>query len=242
MTDIDITQSIHYIDENGGLKSFHEENIIDGLTVVVNILDDGSSRTLFQKSYQPHFIIITDPSNAFLREILMEKHSHSLMEVHVLFYQNSIESQIFYKDKLDEDTAFESLIQTCSQMPQYNELPEDLIEDFTTDLVPQSTRTGRGAEFFQLQQAQSRPLIIVDFREFRCELPAQLYYAGFTVIPMMLKTGDYVLSNKVIIERKCVDTGDLNESIQSNRLDDQLKRMSDYEYPFLLIEYSTRIK
>lgn len=40
----------------------------------------------------------------------MEKLSLSLLEVHVLFYQNSIESQIFYKDKLDEDTAFASLI------------------------------------------------------------------------------------------------------------------------------------
>lgn len=101
---------MQYIDENGGLKLYEEENIVEGLTIVINALDDGSARTMFQKSYQPHFIIITEPSNSFLREILMEKKSLSLMEVHVLFYQNSIESQIFYKDKLDEDTAFESLI------------------------------------------------------------------------------------------------------------------------------------
>jgi ERCC4-type nuclease len=51
--------------------------------------------------------------------------------------------------------------------------------------------------------------VIVDYRDFRSELPAYLYYSGLHVVPMMLKTGDYVLSNQVVIERKAVDTGDL---------------------------------
>lgn len=37
---------------------------------------------------------------------------------------------------------------------------------------------------------------------------------------MMLKTGDYILSNKVVIERKCVETGDFSESLFGKRLDE----------------------
>lgn len=62
--------------------------------------------------------------------------------------------------------------------------------------------------------------MIVDYREFRSEIPARLYYSGYTVIPMMLKVGDIILSNNTAIERKCVETGDLIESVNSNRLDE----------------------
>lgn len=71
-------------------------------------------------------------------------------------------------------------------------------------------------------------MVIVDFRDFRSDLPAHLHYSGLTVIPMMLKTGDYVLSNSVVIERKAVDTGDLYDSIMNKRLSDQLKRLSEF--------------
>jgi len=58
----------------------------------------------------------------------------------------------------------------------------------------------------------------------------------------MLKTGDYVLSNNVIIERKAVETGDFNDSVIKKRIHEQLKRLSEFQYPFLLIEYSERIE
>lgn len=84
-------------------------------------------------------------------------------------------------------------------------------------------------------------MILVDYREFRCDLPVQLYYHGFKVIPMMLKTGDYILSNSCIVERKAIETGDLSESLFQKRLDDQLKRIHEYSHPFLLIEFSDKI-
>jgi DNA excision repair protein ERCC-4 len=223
------------------LQIYSEDGIIKGLNIVINTFEADSDRTIFQHEYKPHVIIMMDPNNQMLREIMLERQNGTLKEVHAIFFQGSIESQIFYKDKLDEDQAFEQLIQECSKLPQFDETPKDMIEEFQP-VAQASTRVGRGAEFFkQVSESSTKPYIIVDFREFRSELPAQLFYKGFNIVPMMLKTGDYVLSNQVIIERKCVETGDLVESILGRRLDEQLKRMSEYEYPFLLIEYSERI-
>ena len=36
---------------------------------------------------------------------------------------------------------------------------------------------------------------------------------------MMLKHGDYILSDHIAIERKAVDTGDLKESLKSGKLE-----------------------
>jgi ERCC4-type nuclease len=92
----------------------------------------------------------------------------------------------------------------------------DVVESFTTKAG--STRIGRGVEFFN--SLDSSPVIIIDFREFRCDLPAQLFYLGFKIYPLMLKVGDYVLSNGCLIERKAVETGDLIESIIGKRIED----------------------
>lgn len=57
------------------------------------------------------------------------------------------------------------------------------------------------------------------------------------MIPVFLKTADYVLSDDTAIEKKSVHTKDLHNSLKSYRLDDQLKRMSSsFKHPYLLIE------
>lgn len=59
-------------------------------------------------------------------------------------------------------------------------------------------------------------------------------------MPMMLETGDYILSNDRAVERKAISTRDIHESLRSGRLRDQLKRMSSlFRQPYLLIEGST---
>lgn len=60
--------------------------------------------------------------------------------------------------------------------------------------------------------------IIVDSREFASLLPIYLYEKGFKIVPMQLTVGDYILSDQICIERKCVGTGDLLESFNSGRL------------------------
>lgn len=57
------------------------------------------------------------------------------------------------------------------------------------------------------------------------------------MIPVFLKTADYVLSDDTAIEKKSVHTKDLHNSLKSYRLDDQLRRMSlSFKHPYLLIE------
>ena len=77
----------------------------------------------------------------------------------------------------------------------------------------------------------------MDTREFKSSLPSYLYHFGFEVIPVFLKTSDYVLSDDTAVEKKSVHTRDLHNSLKSFRLDEQLKRMcSKFKHPYLLIE------
>ncbi len=55
---------------------------------------------------------------------------------------------------------------------------------------------------------------------------------------MFLKTGDYILSDDIAVEKKSVNTKDLQTSIKSQRLEDQLKRMNaSFRHSYLLIEF-----
>ena len=58
------------------------------------------------------------------------------------------------------------------------------------------------------------------------------------MVPVFLKTADYVLSEDVAIEKKSVNTRDLHTSLKSERLYEQLKRMSaQFRHCYLLIEF-----
>ena len=58
------------------------------------------------------------------------------------------------------------------------------------------TRAGRG-----LRSSDNRK-ILVDVREFRSTLPSHLYNKGFILGPETLYCGDFVLSEKVVVEKK----------------------------------------
>jgi DNA excision repair protein ERCC-4 len=72
----------------------------------------------------------------------------------------------------------------------------------------------------------TKNIIAVDSREFSSTTPIHLYEKGFWIIPMMLTVGDYILSDEICIERKCVSTGDLFESFKSGRLLQQVSNMN----------------
>jgi DNA excision repair protein ERCC-4 len=66
--------------------------------------------------------------------------------------------------------------------------------------------------------------ILVDHREVRSGVPAALEAAGIAVRPQQLPAGDYVLSDRLVVERK---TGtDLAASIKSRRLFEQIERLT----------------
>ena len=93
-------------------------------------------------------------------------------------------------------------------------------------------------------EQKSKPIVWVDKREFRSDLPSQLYHGGFVIIPRVMDMGDYLLSNDMVIERKKVRTGDLAESIKlGGRLEAQLGRLSRaFRTVIVLIEFSDSIR
>ena len=81
----------------------------------------------------------------------------------------------------------------------------------------------------------SRPRIYVDYRERGSGVPEALAGMGAAVVYERLGAGDYVVSDRVAVERKTIP--DLAESLFDGRLHDQLRRLAEhYETPILLVE------
>lgn len=79
------------------------------------------------------------------------------------------------------------------------------------------------------------PEIVYDHREEASGIPGYLALAGIQMTSAQLVLGDYVISDKIIVERKSAN--DLTSSIIDGRLFDQVFRLKqEYENPILLIE------
>ena len=87
----------------------------------------------------------------------------------------------------------------------------------------------------ELAQRCRRPRIYVDVREKGSGVPEALASLGAAVIYEQLGVGDYVVSDRIVVERKTVP--DLAESLFDGRLFDQARRMSEYyERPLIVVE------
>lgn len=79
------------------------------------------------------------------------------------------------------------------------------------------------------------PIVIVDSRERNPELLEALESKGITIDRRMINVGDFVLSDRVCVERKTVS--DFESSIINGRLFDQISRLREhYQFPMLIIE------
>ncbi len=77
--------------------------------------------------------------------------------------------------------------------------------------------------------------VIVDSRERNADLIADLEASGVEISIETLPVGDYVISDRVCIERKTVS--DFESSIVSGRLFEQASRLAEaYERPIIIIE------
>ncbi|MCK4428846.1 MAG: hypothetical protein KAU95_00615 [Candidatus Aenigmarchaeota archaeon] len=79
-----------------------------------------------------------------------------------------------------------------------------------------------------------KPIIKVDKRELRSGITDHLKNFGCIIEEEKLEVADYVLSDRVAIERKTYS--DLVSSIRDLRLFSQLKELTKFEKPILLIE------
>lgn len=84
-------------------------------------------------------------------------------------------------------------------------------------------------------QEQEGLKLIVDQRERNGELIDSLESSGFSIDVRSIPVGDYIISDRICVERKTVS--DFESSIISGRLFDQLERMKGtYSLPILLLE------
>lgn len=80
-----------------------------------------------------------------------------------------------------------------------------------------------------------KPNVIVDERERASEVPELLVKKGVSIRFRQLPVGDYLVSEKIAIERKSLR--DFVKSIYDGRLFDQCKRLSEfYEMPVFIVE------
>ncbi len=80
-----------------------------------------------------------------------------------------------------------------------------------------------------------RPRVYVDYREQGSGVPESLHEMGVAVIYDRLGVGDYVVSDRIVVERKTVE--DLVKSVFDGRLFDQARRLCEYyEKPVILVE------
>ncbi|HDO19892.1 MAG TPA: DEAD/DEAH box helicase, partial [Thermoplasmatales archaeon] len=85
------------------------------------------------------------------------------------------------------------------------------------------------------KEEQDELTIITDVRECRSPVVKIISESGIKIIPKQLDIGDYVISDRICIERKSVD--DFLESMISGRLFRQLSNLRNaYQRPILIIE------
>ena len=78
----------------------------------------------------------------------------------------------------------------------------------------------------------AQPIVLIDTREFRSDLPAMIYRNGFKLEPAMLDVGDYILTPSIVVERKSLM--DLIGSLRNGRLYTQLCSMKALEFAFFI--------
>ena len=77
--------------------------------------------------------------------------------------------------------------------------------------------------------------VIMDGRERNAELKEALKANGIEIDEKTIHVGDYIISDRVCIERKTVQ--DFESSLTSGRLLDQVKRLKDnYQLPIIIVE------
>ncbi|XP_037298166.1 DNA repair endonuclease XPF isoform X2 [Manduca sexta] len=193
-------------------------------------------RTL--ETLRPAYIILYHCDVAAVRQIELyecrKKQDDPSTKVYFLIHDRTVEEQAYLTSLKREKQAFEMLIQTKSVMvvPSYQDGKTDEyfnlnVED---DIDPVNTRKAGG------QQSKERPLVVVDMREFRSDLPSLLHKKGINIEPVTITIGDYILTPDICVERKSIS--DLIGSLNSGRLYTQCTQMCrNYSRPILLIEF-----
>ncbi|POY74162.1 hypothetical protein BMF94_2736 [Rhodotorula taiwanensis] len=203
------------------------------LVTVRPYLGDEDDRVL--EELRPKYVVLYDPSPAFVRRIEAYRAAHQNLAIRVYFlvYKDSVEEQRYLSEIRREKDAFVRLIEEKGSMAIPHEAEYRAGEEQVDLLRTVNTRIGGKKALAET------PKVIVDMREFRSSLPGILYGGGFEVIPVTLGIGDYIITPEMAVERKSIP--DLMQSFNSGRLFQQCELMTaHYKEPILLIEFDEK--
>uniref|UniRef100_A0A0K2T0T9 DNA repair endonuclease XPF n=2 Tax=Lepeophtheirus salmonis TaxID=72036 RepID=A0A0K2T0T9_LEPSM len=220
------------------------------LIVVQSFQVDPFERFKVLNEIKPRYVIMYDVDLTTVRQLEVYQANEGpnfKIRVYFMFYGKSVEEQAFLTTIRSEKEAFEHLIKEKETMviPEDREgrsevtLNSDLLrgsEKASDTIVAQkqdaSSNTRQGGITLKSESAK----IIVDMREFRCELPSLIHKRGIDIEPITLEVGDYILTPEICVERKSIS--DLIGSLNCGRLYTQATSMTRfYTKPMLLIEF-----
>jgi DNA excision repair protein ERCC-4 len=143
------------------------------------------------------------------------------IKVDSFMYKDSLEEQKYLNSLRKEKLYFEQLIEKRSKLPVLLDNDKNILEELSSE------------------ENENIYKIVVDSRELRSELPFFLYKAGNLITVSTLQIGDYLLNEKICVERKNIS--DLISSIKSGRLYNQARMLTfHYHRSILLIEFNCR--
>ncbi|XP_045533645.1 DNA repair endonuclease XPF isoform X1 [Pieris brassicae] len=191
------------------------------------------------EALRPEYIILYHSDVAAVRQIELfearKKSEEAMSKVYFIIHDKTVEEQSYLTALRREKQAFELLIQTKSIMvvPSYQDGKTD--EYFNLN-VEETENTNDTRKAGGQNQAKEKPVVIVDMREFRSDLPSLLHKRGINIEPVTITIGDYILTPEICVERKSIS--DLIGSLNSGRLYTQCTHMCRaYTRPILLIEF-----
>lgn len=215
-------------------KAFEPEHIEKYNQIVIETYNTRTNELLLQE-LSPSYVIMYEPDLSFIRrvEIFQAMNPTSPAKTYFMYYGTSVEEQTHLVRIKKEKQAFTRLIREKAALSKHFSTDNENWKFHLRKPQVVNTRIAGGSNF-RTESDEMR--IIVDTREFRSSLPNLLYRVGIKVIPCMLTVGDFVVSPKIVIERKAIP--DLIASFKSGRLYQQCELMfRHYEVPTLLIEF-----
>ncbi|XP_045534517.1 DNA repair endonuclease XPF [Papilio machaon] len=194
------------------------------------------------ETLRPEYIILYHSDMSAVRQIELfecrKKAEEPKAKVYFIIHDKTVEEQAYLTSLKREKQAFELLIETKGVMviPSYQDGKTD--EYFNLNVESEEnvidTRKAGGQTL-----NKEKPLVIVDMREFRSDLPSLLHKKGINIEPVTITIGDYILTPDICVERKSIS--DLIGSLNSGRLYTQCTQMCrNYSRPILLIEFDQK--
>ncbi|GBP45164.1 DNA repair endonuclease XPF [Eumeta japonica] len=212
------------------------------IIMIQTFKENGNHFSLEQtlENMRPEFIIMYHSDVSAIRQIEVfearKKPEEVVSTVYFIIHNKTVEEQAYLTSLKREKQAFELLIETKSIMvvPTYQDGKTD--EYFNLNIEEKDDAVDSRKAGGQAQGQTERPLVVVDMREFRSELPALLHKRGIHIEPVTISIGDYILTPDICVERKSVS--DLIGSLNSGRLFTQCTHMCrNYARPVLLVEF-----